>query len=33
MSPELAEKIKAAGIEAHILTQDFSPEGTKKINR
>lgn len=31
MSPELAEKIKAAGIEAHILTQDFSPEGTKKL--
>lgn len=31
MSSELAEKIKAAGIEAHILTQDFSPEGTKKL--
>ncbi|PKW28957.1 heme/hemin ABC transporter substrate-binding protein [Flavobacterium lindanitolerans] len=31
MSPELAEKIKAAGIQAHILTQDFSPEGTKKL--
>lgn len=31
MSPELAEKIKAAGIEAHILTQDFSPGGTKKL--
>lgn len=31
MSPELAEKIKSAGIEAHILTQDFSPEGTKKL--
>ncbi|OJX52751.1 MAG: hemin ABC transporter substrate-binding protein [Flavobacterium sp. 38-13] len=31
MSPELADKIKAAGIEAHILTQDFSPEGTKKL--
>ncbi|MEZ0007484.1 iron complex transport system substrate-binding protein [Flavobacterium sp. 28YEA47A] len=31
MSPELAEKIKAAGIEAHILTQEFSPEGTKKL--
>lgn len=31
ISPELAEKIKAAGIEAHILKQDFSPEGTKKL--
>lgn len=31
MSPELAEKIKSAGIEAHILKQDFSPEGTKKL--
>lgn len=31
MSPELAEKIKTAGIEAHILKQDFTPEGTKKL--
>lgn len=31
MSPELAEKIKNAGIEAHILKQDFTPEGTKKL--
>ncbi len=31
MSPELAEKIKSAGIEAHILKQDFTPEGTKKL--
>lgn len=31
MSPELAEKIKGAGIEAHILKQEFTPEGTKKL--
>ncbi len=31
LSPELAEKIKNAGIEAHIFTQDFSVEGTKKL--
>ncbi|WDO13758.1 ABC transporter substrate-binding protein [Flavobacterium sp. WW92] len=31
MSPELAEKIKNAGIEAHILKQEFTPEGTKKL--
>lgn len=31
MSSELAEKIKGAGIEAHILKQEFTPEGTKKL--
>lgn len=31
MSPELTEKIKGAGIEAHILKQEFTPEGTKKL--
>lgn len=31
MSPELAEKIKGAGIEAHIFKQDFTPEGSKKL--
>lgn len=31
MSPELLEKIKAAGVEAHVFTQDFSPEGSKKL--
>lgn len=31
MSPELLEKIKAAGVEAHVFTQEFSPEGTKKL--
>ena len=31
LSPELAEKIKNAGIEAHIFKQDFTPEGSKKL--
>lgn len=31
MSPELAEKIKGAGIEAHIFKQDFTAEGSKKL--
>ena len=31
MNPELAEKIKGAGIEAHIFKQDFSAEGSKKL--
>jgi iron complex transport system substrate-binding protein len=31
MSPELAEKIKSAGIEAHIFKQDFTAEGSKKL--
>lgn len=31
MSPDLLEKIKAAGVEAHVFTQDFSPEGSKKL--
>ena len=31
LSPELAEKIKGAGIEAHIFKQDFTPEGSKKL--
>lgn len=31
MSPELAEKIKGAGIEAHIFKQDFTADGSKKL--
>lgn len=31
MSPELAEKIKNAGIESHIFPQEFSVEGSKKL--
>lgn len=31
LSPELAEKIKGAGIEAHIFKQEFTPEGSKKL--
>ncbi len=31
LSPELAKKIKGAGIEAHIFKQDFTPEGSKKL--
>lgn len=31
MSPELLEKIKASGIKATVFTQEFTPEGTKKL--
>ncbi len=31
LSPELAEKIKNAGIQSHIFKQDFSVDGTKKL--
>lgn len=31
MSPELVEKIKKSGIKAELFTQDFTPEGTKKL--
>ncbi|NBL65058.1 ABC transporter substrate-binding protein [Flavobacterium sp. NST-5] len=31
LSPELAEKIKNAGIQSSIFKQDFSVEGTKKL--
>ena len=31
MSPELLEKIKKSGVKAEVFTQDFSPEGTKKL--
>lgn len=31
MSPELLEKIKKSGIKAEVFTQEFSPEGTKKL--
>ncbi|MCO6147591.1 hemin ABC transporter substrate-binding protein [Flavobacterium sp. NRK1] len=31
MSPELLEKIKKSGIKAAVFTQEFSPEGTKKL--
>lgn len=31
MSPELLEKIKKSGIEAHVFKQDFTVDGTKKL--
>ncbi len=31
MNPELLEKIKASGIKATVFTQEFTPEGTKKL--
>ncbi len=31
LSPELVDKIKKSGIKAAIFTQEFSPEGTKKL--
>jgi iron complex transport system substrate-binding protein len=31
MTPELLEKIKKSGIRAEVFTQEFSPEGTKKL--
>ncbi|PZR23908.1 MAG: hemin ABC transporter substrate-binding protein [Flavobacterium psychrophilum] len=31
LSPELIEKIKKSGVKAEVFTQDFSPEGTKKL--
>lgn len=31
MSPELLEKIKKSGVKAEVFTQEFSPEGTKKL--
>jgi iron complex transport system substrate-binding protein len=31
MSPELLEKIKKSGIKAEVFTQEFSPEGSKKL--
>lgn len=31
IGPELAEKLKSAGIETQIYTQEISPEGTKKL--
>ena len=31
MSPELLEKIKKSGVEAHVFNQEFTPEGTKKL--
>jgi iron complex transport system substrate-binding protein len=31
MSPELLEKIKKSGVKAQVFTQEFSPEGTKKL--
>jgi iron complex transport system substrate-binding protein len=31
MSPELMEKIKASGVEAHVFKQEFTVEGTKKL--
>lgn len=31
MSPELLEKIKKSGVEAHVLKQDFTVDGTKKL--
>jgi iron complex transport system substrate-binding protein len=31
LSPELAEKIKSAGIDTYVFNQEFSVEGTKKL--
>lgn len=31
MSPELLQKIKSSGVEAHVLKQDFTVDGTKKL--
>lgn len=31
MSPELLEKIKKSGVEAHLFKQDFTVDGTKKL--
>ncbi|RZJ55278.1 MAG: hemin ABC transporter substrate-binding protein, partial [Flavobacterium sp.] len=31
ISPELLEKIKQSGVQAHVFAQEFSPEGTKKL--
>lgn len=31
MSPELLEKIKKSGVEAHVFKQDFTIDGTKKL--
>lgn len=31
LSPELIEKLKKTGIKTEIFTQEFSPEGTKKL--
>jgi iron complex transport system substrate-binding protein len=31
MSPELLAKIKASGVKAQLFTQEFTPEGTKKL--
>ena len=31
MSPELLEKIKASGVEAHVFKQEFTVDGTKKL--
>lgn len=31
MSPELLEKIKKSGVAAHVFTQDFTTEGSKKL--
>ena len=31
LSPELLEKIKKSGVKAQLFTQDFTPEGTKKL--
>lgn len=31
MSPELLDKIKKSGVEAHVFKQDFTVDGTKKL--
>lgn len=31
LNPELLEKIKKSGVQAHIFTQEFTKEGTKKL--
>jgi iron complex transport system substrate-binding protein len=31
MSPELLEKIKKSGVKAQVFTQEFTPEGSKKL--
>ena len=31
MSPELLEKIKKSGVQAQVFTQEFTPEGSKKL--
>lgn len=31
MSPELLEKIKKSGVKSEVFTQEFTPEGTKKL--